>query len=417
MTVLNPGPRDHRRDAGPTSSAHPRPRCNRSDDSIGRRLRRRHAAGRHAVHQHLGHARQRHQHPARLPRRDPRSGRHPGRRLRLPGPLQQHRHPHARRSAQHPGRHEPRGPEDQPQGPGTGRHPHRQRRRLRRPATCTRPATRAIRWKTARSRATASSRADHQAQSRGRGRAASSAPREADRCKNFFALGLVYWLYERSLEPTLRWIRDKFAKNPAVLEANTRTLKAGYNYGETTEAMPVHYRVPKAKIPPGTLSQDHRQRGRWPSAWSPAAQHGRACRWSTPPIPITPARTFCINLAELKRYGVRTLQAEDEIAAIGMAIGASFGGALGVDRHQRPRHLPQVRGHRPGRHDRAAGGHHRRAARRTQHRPADQDRAGRPAASDVRPQRRMSRLPSSRPARRRTASPWPSRRSAWPSAS
>src|SRR5947208_235920 len=66
-------------------------------------------------------------------------------------------------------------------------------------------------------------------------------PREADRCKNFFALGLIYWLYERSLEPTLKWTRDKFQKNHAVLEANSRTLKAGYNYGETTETMPVHY--------------------------------------------------------------------------------------------------------------------------------------------------------------------------------
>src|SRR5262249_28564803 len=76
-------------------------------------------------------------------------------------------------------------------------------------------------------------------------------PREADRCKNFFALGLVYWLYERSLEPTLKWIREKFAKSPAVLEANTRTLKAGYNYGETLEVLPVHFRVPRAKIKPG----------------------------------------------------------------------------------------------------------------------------------------------------------------------
>src|SRR5436189_1443486 len=76
-------------------------------------------------------------------------------------------------------------------------------------------------------------------------------PREADRCKNFFALGLVYWLYDRPLEPTLRWIRDKFGKNPAVLEANTRTLKAGYNFGETTETMPVQYKVPPATIKPG----------------------------------------------------------------------------------------------------------------------------------------------------------------------
>src|SRR6266404_4072177 len=76
--------------------------------------------------------------------------------------------------------------------------------------------------------------------------------READRCKNFFALGLVYWMYERSLEPTLKWIRDKFSKNPQYVEANTRALKAGYNYGETVEVMPVQYKVAKAKITPGT---------------------------------------------------------------------------------------------------------------------------------------------------------------------
>src|SRR2546423_148153 len=76
-------------------------------------------------------------------------------------------------------------------------------------------------------------------------------PREADRCKNFFALGLVYWLYDRPLEPTLRWIRDKFGKKESYLLANTAALKAGYNYGETTELLPVHYRVPKAKLPPG----------------------------------------------------------------------------------------------------------------------------------------------------------------------
>src|SRR5205807_9614350 len=75
--------------------------------------------------------------------------------------------------------------------------------------------------------------------------------READRCKNFFALGLIYWLYERSLEPTLKWIHEKFVKKPEYLAANSKALKAGYNYGETTETMPVHYRVPKAVIKPG----------------------------------------------------------------------------------------------------------------------------------------------------------------------
>ncbi|MBY0523195.1 MAG: 2-oxoacid:acceptor oxidoreductase subunit alpha [Gemmataceae bacterium] len=153
-------------------------------------------------------------------------------------------------------------------------------------------------------------------------------PREADRCKNFFALGLVFWLYERSLDPTLRWIHQKFGKNPAVLEANTRTLKAGYNYGETTEALPVHYRVPKAQIKPGVY---RKITGNEAIALGLVA----AANLANMPIccasyPITPASDILHHLSELKRYGVRAIQAEDEIAAIGMAIGAAFGGSLGV---------------------------------------------------------------------------------------
>lgn len=153
-------------------------------------------------------------------------------------------------------------------------------------------------------------------------------PREADRCKNFFALGLVYWLYERSLEPTLRWIRDKFAKNPAVLEANTRSLKAGYNYGETTETMPVHYRVAPATIKPGVYRK---------ITGNEALAMGLVAATSLANIPlvyasypITPASDILHYLSDLKRFGVRTIQAEDEIAAIGMAIGVAFGGGLGV---------------------------------------------------------------------------------------
>src|SRR5438552_1590619 len=153
-------------------------------------------------------------------------------------------------------------------------------------------------------------------------------PREADRCKNFFALGLVYWLYERPLEPTLRWIREKFAKNPAVLEANTRTLKAGYNFGETTETMPVNYRVARAHIKPGRYRK---------ITGNEALALGMvtAAQLANLPLvyasyPITPASDILHYLAELKKYGVITLQAEDEIAAIGMAIGASFAGSLGV---------------------------------------------------------------------------------------
>jgi 2-oxoglutarate/2-oxoacid ferredoxin oxidoreductase subunit alpha len=152
--------------------------------------------------------------------------------------------------------------------------------------------------------------------------------KEADRCKNFFALGLVYWLYERPLDATLKWIRDKFGKNPAVLEANTRTLKAGYNYGETTEAIISHYRVPKAQIKPGRYRK---------ITGNEAIAIGLATATQLAKVPlvyasypITPASDILHHLADLKRYGVRTLQAEDEIAAIGMAIGAAFAGAMGV---------------------------------------------------------------------------------------
>jgi 2-oxoglutarate ferredoxin oxidoreductase subunit alpha len=153
-------------------------------------------------------------------------------------------------------------------------------------------------------------------------------PREADRCKNFFALGLVYWLYERSLEPTLRWIREKFAKNPAVLEANTRSLKAGYNYGETTEALPVHYRVPPAPIKPGTYRKITGNEALAMGLVSATTLANLPLVYAS--YPITPASDILHHLSELKRFGVRTMQAEDEIAAIGMAIGAAFGGALGV---------------------------------------------------------------------------------------
>lgn len=153
-------------------------------------------------------------------------------------------------------------------------------------------------------------------------------PREADRCKNFFALGLVYWLYERPLDPTLKWIREKFAKNPAVLEANIRSLQAGYNYGDTIEALPVHYRVAKAKIQAGRY---RKVTGNEAVALGLVA----ATQLADIPLvycsyPITPASDILHYLADMKRYGVRTIQAEDEIAAMGMTIGASFGGTMGV---------------------------------------------------------------------------------------
>jgi 2-oxoglutarate ferredoxin oxidoreductase subunit alpha len=153
-------------------------------------------------------------------------------------------------------------------------------------------------------------------------------PREADRCKNFFALGLVYWLFDRPLDSTLKWIRDKFGKNPAVLEANTRSLKGGYNFGENTEAMHVHYHVAKAQIKPGRY---RKITGNEAIALGlVTATHLAKIPLVYATYPITPASDILHYLAEWKRYGVRTIQAEDEIAAIGMAIGASFAGSMGV---------------------------------------------------------------------------------------
>jgi 2-oxoglutarate ferredoxin oxidoreductase subunit alpha len=153
-------------------------------------------------------------------------------------------------------------------------------------------------------------------------------PREADRCKNFFALGLVYWLYERPLDSTQRWIQDKFGKNPAVREANSRTLRAGYDYGETTETLPVHYVVPPAPIKPGRYRKITGNEALAMGLVSAATVMNKSVVYAS--YPITPASDILHNLSEMKRFGVRTIQAEDEIAAIGMAIGASFGGAIGV---------------------------------------------------------------------------------------
>lgn len=153
-------------------------------------------------------------------------------------------------------------------------------------------------------------------------------PREADRCKNFFALGLVYWLFERPMDSSLKWIREKFGKNPMYVEANTRALKAGYNYGETIEALPVQYRVGKAKIEPGTYRKITGNEATVIGLVTAAQLAKKQLIYGS--YPITPASSILEGLAELRRYGVKTFQAEDEIAAVGVAIGASYGGAIGV---------------------------------------------------------------------------------------
>ena len=150
--------------------------------------------------------------------------------------------------------------------------------------------------------------------------------READRCKNFFALGLMFWLYNRPMEPTVRWLTQRFQGE--VLEANLRVLKAGMHYGETTELFPVSFVVPKAKIQPGTYRNIT---GNAALAWGIVAasvQLGRPIFLGA--YPITPASDVLHELARYRHFGVKTFQAEDEIAAMSAAIGAAYVGHLGI---------------------------------------------------------------------------------------
>ncbi len=152
--------------------------------------------------------------------------------------------------------------------------------------------------------------------------------KESDRCRNFYAMGLVFWLYDRSLDPTLRYIDEKFGKMPAVAEANRRALRAGYNYGETTDAMASQYSVQKAELPSGLYRNIT---GNQALAWGLVSASVRSeCEIFYGSYPITPASDILHELVRHKNFGVRTFQAEDEISAVTSAIGASFGGAMGV---------------------------------------------------------------------------------------
>jgi 2-oxoglutarate ferredoxin oxidoreductase subunit alpha len=150
--------------------------------------------------------------------------------------------------------------------------------------------------------------------------------RDADRCKNFFALGLMFWLYHRPMEPTERWLANRFKGN--VLEANLRVLRAGHAFGETTELLPASYIVPKAKIQPGKYRNIT---GNTALAWGIVAAGEQMQKGVfLGAYPITPASEVLHEVARFRNFGVKTFQAEDEIAAIGAAIGASFAGELGV---------------------------------------------------------------------------------------
>lgn len=152
--------------------------------------------------------------------------------------------------------------------------------------------------------------------------------KEADRCRNFFAMGLVYWIYGRSLDTTLRFIEDKFGSRPSVADANRRTLRAGWNYGETTDAFVSNYKVEPAKLQPGKYKN---MMGNQALAWglmAAAKKSGKELFYGT--YPITPASDILHELSKHKNFGVRTFQAEDEIAAMCSTIGAAFAGSMAI---------------------------------------------------------------------------------------
>jgi len=152
--------------------------------------------------------------------------------------------------------------------------------------------------------------------------------KEIDRSKNFFALGVLYWLYDRPLDSTLNWINAKFRKNAELVKANEVALKTGYNFAETTEVFTTHYTVKKAVIAPGRYRKITGNEATAIGFVTAAQLAGRPLFYGS--YPITPASDILHELARHKNYGVKTFQAEDEIAAVCAAIGASFAGHIGL---------------------------------------------------------------------------------------
>lgn len=152
--------------------------------------------------------------------------------------------------------------------------------------------------------------------------------KEAERCKNFYALGLVFWMYDRPLDVTLKWIAEKFSKKAAVALANSLALRAGFNFGETAEIFPVRYRVARATLPPGKYRSLTGNQAAALGLITAARLAGKPLMYGS--YPITPASDILHELSLHKNFDVRTFQAEDEIAAFAAALGASFAGALGA---------------------------------------------------------------------------------------
>ncbi len=149
-----------------------------------------------------------------------------------------------------------------------------------------------------------------------------------DRSQNFFALGLVYWLYDRPLDNTIAWVKTKFARRPEVVEANVRALQAGYHYGDTTRAFQTRYHIRAASLEPGTYRKVSGNEALALGLVTAAKKANKTLFYAA--YPITPASDILHSLAPLRNYDVITFQAEDEIAAMGATVGAAFGGVMAV---------------------------------------------------------------------------------------
>ncbi len=152
--------------------------------------------------------------------------------------------------------------------------------------------------------------------------------KSVSRCKNFFALGMCYWLYNRSMDSTVRWIEEKFKHKPLLVEANKLALKAGYSYCEATEAFQISYEIPPAQLAPGVYRNLSGNQAL--ALGFVTASQKSGLRLFQGSYPITPASDILHELSQYKDFGVMTFQAEDEIAAITSAIGAAYAGALAI---------------------------------------------------------------------------------------
>ena len=152
--------------------------------------------------------------------------------------------------------------------------------------------------------------------------------KEKDRAKNMFVLGFLYWMYGRDMESSINFLKEKFGKKPDILDSNIKVLQAGYNYGDTTETFTTTYKVEKAKMQPGTYRSIMGNQAVAYGLIAASQKSGLPLFLGT--YPITPASDILHELSKYKNFGVRSFQAEDEIAAITSAIGAAYGGALGV---------------------------------------------------------------------------------------